>query len=448
MSAGAGQITAPDVVNIFKDVYGDGHDLLPKDYPLQMDIPFAEKQKTGEKYVESVILTYENGWTLGGSGYDAFEINPAVAGAVKQAEVSPHITVLGSIVPFGVISRSAGAGPKAFFDATKYIVRNNLKSHGKLLEILRMYGQSDDGLGLVSYASATYRGQSFTNGSGDLSYKGTTKTFTNGVNTTDNLILFAPGQWAGGFWVGAKGAVVQQVATSTNTVVGEGKVLGADIKNGILEVDFTPTAASAAGSHKIVFKGMVEQKDAIGVQKILSTSGTLFNIDNSSYELFKGNVFDVDSAKLKLSEVEDAIADAVNVGGLDQDVSLYCNPRTLSKLITTEAGLRRYDGSYQVTEAKQGFKHVEFYAQNGTVTIKPSRFVKEGEAFALCLEEWSRSGSAEISFKVPGLDSRDLIYPLENQAGYAFRSYSDQYVFCYQPSKSIYFKNINDESAS
>lgn len=52
----------------------------------------------------------------------AFELNPAVAGTVQQAEVTPYSTVLSTLVPWGVISRSAGGGKVAFFDATKWLV--------------------------------------------------------------------------------------------------------------------------------------------------------------------------------------------------------------------------------------------------------------------------------------------------------------------------------------
>jgi hypothetical protein len=79
--------------------------------------------------------------------------------------------------------------------------------------------------------------------------------------------------------------------------------------------------------------------------------------------------------------------------------------------------------------------------------IKAHRFVKEGEAYAVHRPDWSRSGSAEISFTIPGID-REVIHPLENQAAYKFSSYTDQYVFCHAPAKSILFTEINDEATS
>lgn len=440
------QVSAPEVVKLFKNVYGDLHDLLPEDYLLAKDIPFDSKKMVGEKYVEAVILSHEVGITLGGSGTEAFEINPAVAGATKQAEVTPYVSVLPSLVPWSVISRSAGAGEKAFFDATKQIVKNNLRSHGKFQEVLRLYGQSTSKLGYVSYATATYRGVSFTNGGGTLAYQGTDVTFTAGVNTSSKHILFAPGEFAAGFWVGMKGMQIQQIATSGGSVVAEGSVVGVDAKNGIIKVDFTPVAATSTTSHHIGIKGQENTGEMVGIHKILSTAGTLFNIDNSTYELFRGNEYDA-AGKLTLAKLETAIGDAVNAGGLDEDVVCYVNPRTWATLVNTEAALRSYDSSYKSDKAVNGFRDIEFYGQNGKITIKASRYVKEGHAFALCLKGWCRSGSAEISFQVPGM-RQELIFPLENQAAYAFRSYSDQYIFCYEPSKSILISGINDEASS
>ena len=99
-------VSSGDVVNVFKRVYGDVTNLLPEDFPLAKAIPFSEKQKVGDSYVECVVLTNETGITLGGSGQYAFEINPAIAGTVKQTSVQPYVSMLPSILPMATISRS------------------------------------------------------------------------------------------------------------------------------------------------------------------------------------------------------------------------------------------------------------------------------------------------------------------------------------------------------
>ena len=65
----------------------------------------------------------------------------------------------------------------------------------------------------------------------------------------------------------------------------------------------------------------------------------------------------------------------------------------------------------------------------------------------LSSECWSRSGSAEVAFSVPGVD-KDIIFPEPNMSAYSFRTYSDQYVFCHAPAKNILVTGINDESTT
>ena len=437
-----------DVLNLFKKVYGNLQDLLPEDQMLAKLVPFSQSQKVGEAYVEAVTLTHETGITLGGSGLDVFELESPIAGTVKQALVTPYVSVLGSLIPWSVISRSAGGGAKSFYDATKYVVRNNLRSHQDFLEAFRLYGQSPDLLGYVSYATATYRGKSFTDGSGTLETQFGSVTFTNGINAADKYILVAPGQFASGLWVGKEGVKVVQVNNS-GTVVAEGSLVAVDPDMGVLKVDFTPVAAGAktgAGSIRIAYKGMDQSKEMLGIHKIISTTGTLFGIPTSQYSLWKGNVLGLSDVQFKLQTVQTAIAQAVNRGALEGDVEVLVNPRTFSTLVTTESGARRYDSSYGQS-AENGFENIEFWHQAGKATIRSHRKVKEGHAFMLSSECWSRSGSAEVAFSVPGVD-KDIIFPEPNMSAYSFRTYSDQYIFCHAPAKNILVTGINDESAT
>lgn len=430
------------VVELFKTVYGDMHDLVPDDQQLAKDVSWVDGAKVGDKFKEDVILGAEVGITFGGSSQEAFEINPAIAGAVKQTEVDAYVTVLPSILPWATISRSLGSA-QAFAAATKFITMNNIKSHNALKEIARWYGQSTAGLGYVSYYSGTYRGAVLASGTGTVNGVA----FTNGVNTTTKQILFQQGQFAAGHWVGKKGIKVKQVATSSGAVVAAGTLQGVNAAYGYITVDFTPVAASSATSHKLVLDGWQSSGEMYGVQYILSRSGTLFGINNSTYELFAGNQVNVNGLKLSLSIIQSAMADAVNGGGLEGEVTCYVNPRSWSTLSNTEAGLRVYDKSYSENNAKNGFMDIEYYTQTGKITIKACRNVKEGDAFILKPACWKRSGSAQVGFKVPGMD-QELIKPMENQAGFQFKSFSDEYIFTYQPSHNVYLYGINDESAS
>lgn len=439
--AGQQSYSDENALKLFKNVYGDLRDILPNDQVLEKEIPFSESQMVGEKFIEAVVLTAETGITFGGSNNVAFTIEAAVAGAVRQAEITPSMTVLSSLIPFGVVSRSAGGGEKAFMDATKHLVRNNLRSHSKFQEIVRIYGQSPNLLGNVSFASATYRGVALVNGTGTINGVA----FTNGVSATS--ILLAPGAFASGLWVGMEGVQVQEVDIN-GVVVAEGQLVGVSSEFGYITVDFTPVAASSITSHRLCFRGWASNKEAQGIHSILNrATTTLFAIPTSTFSLWKGTHITLSAEKFKISNLLDGVAAAVNGGGLEDDLLVLVNPRSWSKLITTEAGLRRYDSSYSSSEAENGFESITFYHQAGKAIIRAHRIVKEGEAYGLCLNEWSRSGSAEVSMEVPGIN-KPMLFPLENISAYCFRSFSDQYIFCTAPRRSILWDGINDESAS
>lgn len=435
-----------EVIEIFKNVYGEKHELVPDSQLLSRDIGWDENAKVGDVYKEDVVLGDEVGITLGGTGQDAFEINPAIAGVVKQTSVSPSVMLLPSVLPFATISRSNGGGEKAFFEATKFITKNNLKSHERFLETMRLYGQASKLLGYISYYSGTYRGVAFTTGTGTLNGIA----FTNGCSAASKAILFRPGDFASGTWVGRKGVKVKQL-NSAGTVIASGKLVGVQSRFGYITVDFTPTvptAATGSGSMRLAFDGMETTGEMAGIYSILSNTGTLFGINTAQQELFRGNVVDLGGTqKLTLPVLTNGIADAVNGGGLEGEVCCYVNPRSWGTLSNTEAGLRVYDKSYSPSQAQNGFQDIEYYSQNGKLTIKAHRGVMEGDAFVLKLETWKRSGSAQPGFKVPGM-GQELIKPLENQAGYQFKSYSDEYVFTAEPAQNLLITGINDEAAA
>ncbi len=445
------QLSNQSTVNLFKKVYGDLHNLLPQDFPLAREISFSEGYKVGDAFVEAFCLTNETGWTLIGESQDAAMINPAIAGIVKQSSVTPSRVVMRSVLPFGFISRSAGGGEKAFYDGTKHIMANHIRSHGRLLEALRLYGRADALLGYVSYAptGTVYRGATYS-GSGNViltKADGTTITFTAGINAAEKAILLAPGSFASGLWVGLEGCIVKEV-DSTNAVAASGKLVSVNSDLGYITVDFTPTAASAvsgAGSYRLCYAGMAAQKDMVGITTIMTNTGVLCDINAAQYSLWRANNLNLGSKRFNLKAVQTGVALAVNAGALEKPLLILVNPRTFANLTTDEAAQRKYDSSYKPASANNGFEAVEYYAANGVNTIMPHRMVKEGEAYGLVKDDWIRSGSAEISFKVPGLD-KEVIFPAENQTAWIVNSYSDQYILCRAPAKQIFWSGINDEA--
>lgn len=436
--------TTPSVVEIFKDSYGKMNYVVPEDLPIANLLEFSEAEKVGDNFVETAVLSNETGITISSSN-ESFNINPPRAGSVKQTSVASRYSVLASSIPWSFASRAAAKGKTAFVSSTKHLVESNLRSHEKFHEIWRLYGQSPDLLGRVSYFSGTYRNAAFTSGSGTLTDgAGNTYTFTNGVDTTNKYILMKPGQFAAGIFVGMEGCKIDQV-DSTGAVVATGNLVKTFASLGFIEVDFTPVAASSATSHRICMEGMADANEYVGMHYIISRSGTLFGINNQVYSLWAGNTINLNQTKLTLQKFNTIVADGVNAGGIDGDLYCFLNPRSWVSIVNPEMGLKQYSSGEK--KIKQGFRSIEMDSLNGMTTFVAHRYVKEGDSFICHLPSWVRSGSSPVSFNVPGFPEK-IIFPMENNAGYAYRSVADEYIYCRRPSWQIYVSGIDDEASS
>lgn len=442
-----------NVVDIAKKVYGKlNTDLLPlDDLHITKDIPFSEKEKVGASYNEAVVLGSEVGITFAGSGNEIANINPAIAGAVKQASIVPYISALRSVIPWQAISRTSGSSETAFIQASQHVVKNNMISHKRFLEIVKIHGQNTTKLlGRVAYFTATYRDVAFTAGAATIvsPLYGSLIIATGGCVLATKHILINPGDFASGIWVGMQGVKVKQLLASDLSVVAEGKLVSVDSSVGIIKVDFTPVVATAAGSHILCFEGMELSNELVGMKKIMKNTGSLFGISAATYPLWKSSVVTLASVKLTMARLELALANAINAGGLSGDVVGYVNPRTFHNVIGTEMASRQYDYSYDKKEIVNGGKAIRFAYADGDLVLKGHRYIMEGDAVIVRPEDWVNSGSQDIQMSISGLPDDKIMFFLQDQMGYVFNTYSDQYIFCRCPAKQILIEGINDESAT
>lgn len=441
-------VSKDGVVDIFKIVYGKANDLRPGKDIIDDLFPFEATQKVGQAYVEDMILGDEVGITFAGTAQDAFAINAAIAGPVKQTSIVPSQTALSSVLSWAFMARSAEGGEEAFFQGTKFVMKNHLDSHNKFISVAKLYGQSTELLGYVSYAPAgtIYRNSNYTAAGNIVLTKkdGTTITFTAGINAAGKNILLAPGQYAAGFWVSRKNVMVLQVDASNN-VVASGSLVSTDATLGYITVDFTPVAATSTTSHRLCFVNWDTQQEMVGAHRIITNTGTLFGVSAATYDLWSGQVVNLNGTAWTMRALQEGVADAINAGGLDEELDVVVNPRTFGRIAADESTFRKYDTSYK-TEARNGFSTIEYYAANGTNRIHASSKVKEGHVFGFVKSLWRCSGSQLPSFKVSGINM-DVIFPLQDNAGFVVRSYGDQYLFCRMPAKQILWTNCNDEGA-
>ena len=392
----------------FKETYADRlAELIPDGVKLLNKIKFMSKDKQpGNLYHQPIILGLEHGVTFAGSDEDAFNLQAPVAGQVKDAQVKGSPAVLRSLLGYVAASRAALGGQKAFMDATKFLVANMLRSMSKKLEIEMLYGQ-------VGYAVVG--------------------------SALGAVITIDTAEWAPGIWAGAEGMPIEVRDASTGALKASVKVLSVDMSAQTITVDSSVAASIAAGD-VIWHKGAYGNEFA-GIHKILTvSSGSLFNIDVGTYNLFRGNSYPAGSAALSFTKLGQAATRAVEKGQEGTLLALV-NVRSWQNMLTDQAALRKYDQSYSPAKMENGSKSLKFHSQNGEIEIEPSLYVKQGYAYLLNVEDWMRVGSTDITFKRPG-QGEEFFRDLENSAAYELRLYTDQALFCQAPGRNTIITGI------
>lgn len=392
---------------IFKESYADKvKDLIPDGVKLLNMIDFASVDKQpGDIFVQPVALSLEHGFTYGGANGTAFTLRDAVSSNYEQAQIKGHELVLRSYLSVGAVSRSKGKN--AFIQASKLIVENMLKSFARRLEVQLMYGQAAGGIGVVESTGASD-------------------------------IVIELHEFAAGIWAGAENMEIE-VRSSGGTLRGEATVTAVDFDTRTISLDALPAGTVATD---VVYYASAYNKEFAGIHKIITNSGSLFNINASTYALWKGNTVEVGTnftggeAVLSFAKVEEAIAKAMEKGLMEEDVIVLCNPKSWNNLLTEQAAKRQYDSSYSKAKVEQGAKAITFFGQNGMIEIHSSIFCKEGYAYLLPLSDYMRIGSSEITMEQPGFEGK-FIKLLEDTNAYEMRSYTDQALFCSAPGRSV-----------
>lgn len=392
---------------LFKEVYADKlENLIPDGVKLLKLIPFVAKDKQeGSLYHQPVVLGLEHGVTFS-TGGDAFTLNNAVAGQIKDAQVQGTQLVLRSILSYTAASRSVGAGIRAFEDATKFLVGNMLRSVARKLEGELFYGQV--GYGTVSLV-------------------------------TGPVLSITTSEWAPGLWIGAENMPVD--IYNGNSFVITTYISSVDMINQTVTVN---SAAGVAAGNTIYPMGAFGNEFA-GLHYILSnTTNTLFNINPTQYALWASVQYPAGGASLSFSKISAAVARAVEKG-LDSEVLCLVNPRAWADLLSDQAALRRYDSSFKSSELANGAEGIRFFSQNGVIEIVPSIFVKQGYAYVVPMDEMLRIGSTDITFRRPG-QGDEFFRDLETAAGYELRAFTDQALFCSAPGKAVLITGIVNAS--
>lgn len=389
-----------------KEIYADEiHTLIPEGVKLVKMVKFQSGEKEiGDKYVQPVALTHEFGFTVG-SG--AFSLNDHIAASYAEAQVEGKNLLLRTAVSYDAMSK-ASSNKKAFVKWSQQVVGNMTSSFTKRLEILHFYGGT--GLATVSALSDS---------------SGT------------NILTISTATWASGIWAGAEGMQLDAYTSTTKqNSTGALTVSAVDLTARTITVTGAAgdTAAIDVGS-VLYFRGFYGS-EMNGLDKIVTNTGSLYNISASDYALWKGNTYSAGSAKLTFKKIQAAVALAVNKG-LDEKVTCFVSAPTYADLNTDLAALRKMDGSYKQAKGENGFEAITFYGVNGEIEIVPSIYVKEGEAFCIPVSKLKRIGSTDVTMRMPGQSEDQLVLQLPSNAGYEMRLFYDGNLFLERPAHAV-----------
>lgn len=402
------------MIGDFKNLYKSMGlvDAIPQWCLVQDRFKYEEADSgTGQYFVFGVVLQRENAATYApssGVSSGAQTLATPVAGYIGQAQVEGYAIYMRAQLAYDAAAKASKAGKKAFAQAYGAVLKNLKESHQYRLELSLLTGQ--DGLGVVS------------------------------TNTAGVLVITAA-SWGTGVWAtGLKGAILEAfttVAASATQHNGDLTISSVDVA--AKSVTVTGTNAAVVPGDILYFKSArttTGWNECPGIRKILTNTGSLFNIDASTQELWKASSYAV-GGNLSLTAIMQAAAQGLNFG-LEKGL-LFVAPEKFAQLASDEAALRRY--VRQEDNVKRGVKGIVFLMGGVEIEILPHPLMRQGEAYLLSEETFHRVGATDVTMALPGSDE-PLTVQVSNSSAIEIRSMSDQGIYSEKPAQSVIMTGI------
>lgn len=368
-------------------------------------LKFRRDVELGKSAVFDVQLSDELGFTV---GQGEMTLNGNINQSAARATVDAYSLVLQSNVSYDLISR-ASSEKKAFakFVDSKFIPM--AESFQRRQEILHCWGR--DSLGQVS-------------------------------SNSSGVLTITEGSFCPTLWLGLKGAVIEAWTAKTGGSQHNGDltISAVDVANRTVTV--TGTSSSVTTNDYLFFKG-TQDAGHYGLMAIAKNTGTLFGISAATYELFKGNSYDVGTSALTLGKLLQAAALAANKG-CKEKLKALVPVSAFQSLVADEAALRMYTAYSRKLE--NGGEAISFYGASGEIEVIPYHFMKAGE-FLIFPERWTYIlGSTEMVTQLA--KDGDMIFDLEATSSKQVRLFSDVQIFCERPGYLVYGSRSDGKALS
>lgn len=399
----------------FKNLYQNSGlvEAIPQWAITQDRFKFEEAESLGQYYIFGVVLQKEHGATYApssGASSGPQTLNASIAGFVAQVQVEGFSIYMRSRLSYDAAAKASRAGKKAFAQAYGAVLKNLKESHQYRLELSLLYGR--DGLGTVS-------------------------------TNTAGVLVITSATWATGIWAaGLKDAVLEAFdGVGTTAAQHNGDLTVTSVSVSAKSVTVSGTSAAVVANDVLYFKGArttTGHNECPGLYRILTNTGTLFNVDAASYDAWKSQSYAV-GGNLSMTAIMQASALGMSYG-LEKGI-LYCAPEKFAQLGVDEAALRRYVNDADAKNTQRGVKGVEFMMGPVDVEVMAHPFVKQGHALLMPEKHIHRVGSTDITFGMPGSDEPMEVHVTDTTA-LEMRSMSDQGIYIERPAHAVLLTGI------
>ena len=403
----------------FKRVYGDLVLPTPEHVYLYKNAGFAEGDKIGRKFNFPVYMSHPQGFTHTAATDGVSSLNTSIAPVVTEAEVDGSVIDLELKFGYTEAMRAMNGGKSSYGNVVSMGLEKMSVSMHERLEILMLYG----GTGLGKTAS--------------------------GVATSAVLetVTFSAATWAPAIWMYALGANVQFYlgsavqASSAAFTVGAVNIASRTVvfSGSTAACAALDTAVNASGAALDVYFYGAYGKEMVGIDKVATTAGTLYGVDNTNYAVWQGNSSAVGGA-ISLEKILLGLYPAM-IKGMRGDAQLLVNPQIFSALAADEAALVRHNAS---KKAENGFNTISYYYGQGSIDIVGHPYVKFGEGFACLKDSYRLIGGTKPTMMVIGKNGEVPQYfeRVAGTNGFAAYLHSDLAVLWDEPGKVTKFTGI------
>ena len=414
---------------LFRQKYNkEVKNLIPNFGIIQKKVPFSQAEMLGDLFHVPVVVADEHGFTYGGATAAAYTLNNSIAMQLQDAQIAGSELTLTSQASYGAVSRSQKKGDSSVEKLVDLLMERMKASAAKRIEIALLYGQSATGIGKLASSTGS---------------------------TTTRAFVLTNATFAAGIWAGMENCQLDCYAPAgTAPLNTNAPVIVTSVNVGTLTVnvsgnaaDLTAITSAVATGVNLFFYGAgatasISGAEMVGIDAILVNSGTLFNINAGTYNLWASQTYDCLSGELSMAKVLAGLALPV-ARGLLQDVQLFVAPDSWANLNSDLGAQRQLDDSYDAKKQEKGSNSIVYHGQNGKIEIISHPMVKRGDAFAIPLDVVQRVGSTDIAFRGEGpVGQEDYFFQNTTTNGWTIRAYTDQAILIEAPAHCLKFINI------